>query len=557
MYIRHLNARRTYLDYAFIGVIAFLTYVWSLQNGLTGRDLPDLLFRFRSATIPELLTLPLVEFLDSAYRPFSALSFKIEYQLFGLNAFPYHLTDLLIHAAVALCTYSFVRVSLPNRKNIALLAGLVMALHPAAVEVVPNITHRMDSLATLFSLLTLIAVVIAQRAPGPNPRTLWLRPSYGASLVFFLLAVLSKEIGFVTAPLVAAYLFSKQVPGTVLHRALRTFAAVLPFIVVSVVLLILRARVLGSVAGIAVSNPFAPSIGWLKELLSDFVTFLWFLLFPQATVPSAFNDNQFFNFLAANKLELFLLCIMLASFAFALRFKRQDKLRVPSPFGPALPPAFLALLAVWVLLPFIIFALSTLRIRYVYFVLPPFSILLALFLSALYRIFSRRKPQPGIPGPSGSPFQSARVAAAVGLCAALLYLVLLLSLSPLLRPYPAFRLAGEQVTALLTNFRDNAAALRQAPQVLVAHYPDHAPNPLANEPQIQDLRGIWIPAYYRLLTDDAANKWCITSIVKTPAHFVPFSSDLLPNGDYQISFAEEPGVTSIAQTPCCDQFFCK
>jgi len=142
------------------------------------------------------------------YVPITWMSFGLDYVIWGPNAFGYHLTNVLIHAAnallffvLALELFRLASSHPPQRASVALLSGgavaaLFFGLHPLRVESVAWATERRDVLSGFSYLLALIAYL--RRFRNTN------RPQAGGywwSLVLFTLAVLSKELTL-TLPLV-------------------------------------------------------------------------------------------------------------------------------------------------------------------------------------------------------------------------------------------------------------------------------------------------------------------------------------------------------------------
>lgn len=144
------------------------------------------------------------------YIPFTWVTLGIDYLIWGMNPFGYHLTSLLLHAAAAVLFY-FVALRLltspgpaahesldAGTRFAAALASLLFAIHPLRVESVAWATERRDVLSGVFYLLTILSYLRAGEIHrDPNARRLWL----AASVLGFTAALLSKEI-VVTLPLV-------------------------------------------------------------------------------------------------------------------------------------------------------------------------------------------------------------------------------------------------------------------------------------------------------------------------------------------------------------------
>lgn len=133
-------------------------------------------------------------------RPLLKLLLLFEHRLWGHDPLPYRLLSLLIHLGCGLAVVGVVYAA-TRRRTLAWLAGLILAVQPAAVPAVRWISARGDLTATLFSLLALGAV-FRLLAPGRQPPTAWraLLPA-----LFVLLALTGKELGlanFIALPLV-------------------------------------------------------------------------------------------------------------------------------------------------------------------------------------------------------------------------------------------------------------------------------------------------------------------------------------------------------------------
>ncbi|MBN2560825.1 MAG: tetratricopeptide repeat protein [Phycisphaerae bacterium] len=124
------------------------------------------------------------------YQPLPMLSFQADYALaspdpaarFGISPYVFHLTNILLHVVNALLA-CLVSLRVARCRRVAVLAGLMFACHPLAVEPVAWISGRMILLATTFSLL-LIFICLSRRADGRGAWP-WLG---GVSWVFSLLS---------------------------------------------------------------------------------------------------------------------------------------------------------------------------------------------------------------------------------------------------------------------------------------------------------------------------------------------------------------------------------
>jgi len=142
------------------------------------------------------------------YQPLSWMTLGLDYLLWGMNPFGYHLTNLLLHAANALFFY-FLALRLLSQAmldaipgKIALRAGaafaaLFFAVHPLRVESVAWITERRDVLSALFLLGTVLCYLRAVGEEAGAGRWRWM----GATVGVYILSLLSKA-GGITLPVV-------------------------------------------------------------------------------------------------------------------------------------------------------------------------------------------------------------------------------------------------------------------------------------------------------------------------------------------------------------------
>jgi Flp pilus assembly protein TadD len=126
------------------------------------------------------------------WNPLVWLSFMLDYQLYGLNADGYHLTNLILHIFSTLMLFwLFHRMTGAVWKSAFVAA--VFALHPLHVESVAWIAERKDVLSAFFWMLTLCLYVNYTEKPVIR--------RYLLVLLFFVCALLSKPM-VVTLPII-------------------------------------------------------------------------------------------------------------------------------------------------------------------------------------------------------------------------------------------------------------------------------------------------------------------------------------------------------------------
>lgn len=140
------------------------------------------------------------------YQPLSWMTFAFDHQLWGLDPFGFHLTNLLLHILTGILflsvAYQIYRKLFINHNKRLLLAGglwasLLFAIHPLRVESVAWATERRDVLSGMWLMATLLCYLKAYAGRTNQRYWCWM----GVSLVTYLLSLLSKAAG-ITLPIV-------------------------------------------------------------------------------------------------------------------------------------------------------------------------------------------------------------------------------------------------------------------------------------------------------------------------------------------------------------------
>ncbi len=195
-----------------------------------------------------------------SYGPVYKLFFILEYKLFGLSAFGYHVVSLILHVVIAFFIFLFVRL-FTKRISIAFVAALFFV-------VLPNHTSSLAWVGVQPHLLATVGYIGAIywyyrfRTAGDNWKDFLL------SLIFVFIGLWSKDTVvtifgiFVLIDLLVAksFVFSFRFIKVVLLRYI-------PFIFVGVLYLFFRSFATGSVSGVYNGS----SVFSLFSLLSTFV----------------------------------------------------------------------------------------------------------------------------------------------------------------------------------------------------------------------------------------------------------------------------------------------
>ena len=92
---------------------------------------------------------------ELSYRPLVTLSYFIDYSIWHLNPFGFHLTNLLIHSLNTFIVYLLI-FKITRRFNLTGISCLFFGIHPILTETVNSVGFREDLLCATFFLLTLL-----------------------------------------------------------------------------------------------------------------------------------------------------------------------------------------------------------------------------------------------------------------------------------------------------------------------------------------------------------------------------------------------------------------
>jgi protein O-mannosyl-transferase len=159
------------------------------------------------------------------WHPLTTISHMLDCQLYGLQPWGHHLTNVLLHAAAAIFLFLALWRLTGARWPSAFVAA-VFAIHPLRVESVAWVAERKDVLSGVFFMLTLWAYARYVRSNRPSSGR------YMMALVLFALGLLCKPT-LVTLPFVLLLLdywplrrFALQSPSSKPARSRRDHVAI-------------------------------------------------------------------------------------------------------------------------------------------------------------------------------------------------------------------------------------------------------------------------------------------------------------------------------------------
>ena len=168
-------------------------------------------------------------------RPFSNLTFALNYYFNHTNVWGYHLVNLIWHllatwAAFLAMRLTFRRVGHPQPQSeaAALLAAAAWSVHPIQSQAVTYIVQRQTVMASALMLASLAAYISGRGALARSRR----RGFYLAAGLALILALGSKEIALVTPALILIYelYFFQNFSWAILRRRVSYLAPALALI---------------------------------------------------------------------------------------------------------------------------------------------------------------------------------------------------------------------------------------------------------------------------------------------------------------------------------------
>ncbi len=174
-------------------IIAF-SFLPALSNGWVNWDDDEYVIENTAVQNFSLQSLKKVftSYFAGNYQPLTILSYLLEYKLFALEPFGYHLTNLVLHLFNCLLVF-WLFYLLSRETAVALIIMLLFGLHPLHVESVAWISQRKDLLYSFFFLTAIINYIYYRQRKNNK--------QYYLCVILFLLALLSKPMA-VTLPLV-------------------------------------------------------------------------------------------------------------------------------------------------------------------------------------------------------------------------------------------------------------------------------------------------------------------------------------------------------------------
>jgi protein O-mannosyl-transferase len=297
-----------------LGVVTFVLYSGSLSFAFVWDDWPQIV---NSPIIRSWSNLPRAFGSDLwyhvarqqvYYRPLFVAWSMLNYTLFGLRPWGWHLGAIVLHVGAVLSVF-WLTCKLNLEYWTAALAALIFAFHPIHIEPVTWVSAASDTMVTLFATLSFTAYLNG-RDPETEKRSEWRI----LSLVLLFCALLTKEMAVILSALVATYAWLHPRQANSSQPGQRVSGAVIeasPYAAVTLAYVLLRKHALLHSTGqfdpvhgmldMARTLPLVLSI-YLRQLLIPIgMTGLYYTpyvtssIFSQLVVPALLLGAAFFG----------------------------------------------------------------------------------------------------------------------------------------------------------------------------------------------------------------------------------------------------------------------
>jgi hypothetical protein len=182
--------------------VAMAAYLLALRNGWAGDDMVAIRDNPATKSIGAALSAWFAPYWPEEfrwaglYRPFTILTYGVDWTLSGGAVWWFHLTNVVLNAAAVFLVVLVAARWLPVVG--ALAAGVLFAVHPVHVEAVANTVGRAEVLVAIWLLAAVLAARRYRLADTRSKRALWL----AGTLLAAGLAMASKEHGVIAIAII-------------------------------------------------------------------------------------------------------------------------------------------------------------------------------------------------------------------------------------------------------------------------------------------------------------------------------------------------------------------
>jgi protein O-mannosyl-transferase len=176
--------KMNYTPILIILLLTIIAYLPALNAGFVNWDDPDYANNQTLKSMLSDFSLLFTKPIQGNYHPLTMLSLLINYAISGMDAWSYHLFNVLFHLANCYLVYRLAMLLSNKNMIIAFTTSILFAVHPMHVESVAWVAERKDVLYSLFFILGLISYIKYVDTGS--------KKQYGFTALFLLLSLLSK-----------------------------------------------------------------------------------------------------------------------------------------------------------------------------------------------------------------------------------------------------------------------------------------------------------------------------------------------------------------------------
>lgn len=312
---------------------------------------------------------------ETSYRPIVTMSYFIDYSIWKLNPFGYHLTNILLHIYNLLLVFTFVTLVTRNNK-IGLLSALFFAIHPVNAEAVSVISLREDLFTFAFFLSSLVIYIKSESYESGKKIFLYL-----SSLVLFFLALLSKEMA-ITLPFVLMlydyfFVFNQDSKKLLTRFRSRYFG----YFLVTSIYIYINFFLMKNSGVPTLKYPGGTFFTNILTIFRVFAGYITWLLLPMYIHPTLPDDYRLISFRLLEPQLILAIILLAAIFSIALRLRKDNHIISFSIFW-----FFITLIPVANVIPLVNYMAS----RYLYLPITGFCLLISVLLLASATMISKK-----------------------------------------------------------------------------------------------------------------------------------------------------------------------
>lgn len=274
-----------------VSLVTVFFYLPSLENSFVNID--DNVYVYENPYIHS-LNLDFLKWVFASlyagfWHPLTLISYAVDFEVWGLNPFGYHMTSIVLHGLNTFLVVIFSAMVINRCKDInalrgnaniicAVAAGILFGLHPLHVEPVAWISERKDLLCFFFFMLSLLCYLqYAKEDQGSNNRY------YLLSIISFFFSLLSKSMS-VILPAILILLDWYPLERISKRRVWAVLMEKVPFFMLSLIfaaLTIIAERSVGAVVPLS-ELPMFPRI---IVGISSSIGYLVKVIYPSGLIP--------------------------------------------------------------------------------------------------------------------------------------------------------------------------------------------------------------------------------------------------------------------------------